>query len=124
MFSDIESTNISLQPQIPGTPPPTTLSEYPSSPAYTFEHREDDVDDPLMMSEMTDVTDGLADGGLFNRSFSQGLSSSTNCQSPNYSNAPQFSNTLSPSHTALNYTNPTTSQEDTSLNFICLIKYT
>ncbi|CAL4060971.1 unnamed protein product, partial [Meganyctiphanes norvegica] len=58
MFSDVENSNVSLQPQIPCTPPPTTLSEYPHSPTQysNFPHSSHhNPDDPLMMGQLPDA---------------------------------------------------------------------
>ncbi|KAK4317617.1 hypothetical protein Pmani_011323 [Petrolisthes manimaculis] len=113
IFSDLENTNISLQPQLPGTPPPTTLSEYPPSPTYAFPAQAA-PDDPLMIvPDMSAVTEGFTP-------LPQSYEGSYH--SPQYHTSPSHFASLSPTHTTLSYPNGH-HQEESPLNFAAYMKY-
>ncbi|XP_071546128.1 uncharacterized protein [Panulirus ornatus] len=125
IFSDLENTNVSLQPQLPGTPPPTTLSEYPPSPTYTFP-AQSAPDDPLMMvSDMSSVTEGftpLPQASPLHRNLGPGLNYEGSYHSPQYQTSPSHFAALSPTHATLSYANGH-HQEESPLNFTAYVKY-
>ncbi|KAG7158080.1 Kelch-like protein 12-like [Homarus americanus] len=125
IFSDLENTNVSLQPQLPGTPPPTTLSEYPPSPTYTFP-AQSAPDDPLMIvPDMSSVTEGfnpLPQASPLHRNLGPSLNYEESYHSPQYQTSPSHFAALSPTHAALSYANGH-HQEGSPLNFAAYMKY-
>lgn len=125
IFSDLENTNVSLQPQLPSTPPPTTLSEYPPSPSYSYQ-AQSAAEDPLMIvPDMTSVTEGftqLPQASPLHRNLSSTLNYDGSYHSPQYQTSPSHFASLSPSHATLSYANGH-HQEESPLNFAGYMKY-
>ncbi|XP_076063025.1 uncharacterized protein LOC143038043 isoform X3 [Oratosquilla oratoria] len=136
-FSDFDSTNTSLQPQLPGTPPPTTLSEYPTSPhtsSYTLDPSTQSSTDHTFMivQDMVTVTENLPSLEQHTTSSSPPLSAlsqensgspsafedteTDGYQSPHFHTSPSRYTNLSPTHSALTFTN-IQQQEESPLNF-------
>uniref|UniRef100_A0A0P4W956 BTB domain-containing protein n=1 Tax=Scylla olivacea TaxID=85551 RepID=A0A0P4W956_SCYOL len=113
IFSDLDNTNISLQPQLSGTPPPTTLSEYPPSPSYTFPSQSAPEDSLIIVSDMASVTEGFAP---LNQTYEGSY------HSPQYQTSPSHFAALSPTQTTLSYSNGH-NQEESPLNFAACMKY-
>lgn len=113
IFSDLENTNISLQPQLSGTPPPTTLSEYPPSPSYPFPSQSAPEDSLIIVSDMATVTEGFTP---LNQAYEGSY------HSPQYHTSPSHFAALSPTQTTLSYTNGH-NHEENPLNFAACMKY-
>ncbi|XP_053641460.2 uncharacterized protein [Cherax quadricarinatus] len=124
IFSDLENTNVSLQPQLPGTPPPTTLSEYPPSPTYTFPTQSAPEDSLMMVPDMSSVNEGftpLPQASPLQRNLGSSLNYEGNYHSPQYQTSSHFT-PLSPTHATLSYGNGH-QQEESPLNFAAYMKY-
>ncbi|XP_050737947.1 uncharacterized protein LOC127009179 isoform X2 [Eriocheir sinensis] len=113
IFSDLENTNISLQPQLSGTPPPTTLSEYPPSPSYTFPSQSAPEDSLIIVSDMATVTEGFTP---LNQAYEGSY------HSPQYQTSPSHFAALSPTQTTLSYSSGH-HHEENPLNFAACMKY-
>ncbi|XP_066950324.1 uncharacterized protein [Macrobrachium rosenbergii] len=125
IFSDLENTNVSLQPQLPGTPPPTTLTEYPPSPTYTFQAQSGPDDTLMIVPDMGPVSESFAQlpqASPLHRNLSSSLTYDESYHSPQYQTSPSHFATLSPTNAALSYTSGQ-QQEESPLNFAAYMKY-
>lgn len=121
----MENTNVSLQPQLPGTPPPTTLTEYPPSPTYTFQAQSGPDDTLMIVPDMGPVSESFAQlpqASPLHRNLSSSLTYDESYHSPQYQTSPSHFATLSPTNAALSYTSGQ-QQEESPLNFAAYMKY-